>query len=378
MLARRGTDILREELRRRLAEGQAGPHEVWIRWPRQLGDVVFALPFFGSLQATWNAEAAALGTSLRWIAVGHAMGAALFAEAAPDFIAESVLEKGGVGKPDPWHLLRRWRQRPPVCIINLSQSVRLALAARLAGVPIRGGIADNRLSLFYTHPFKYRDLPIHLAQRYEPLLEQLTGQTDLGWLRVGAHNLGGAAGLDRLRTKGWAGRPFVTLAFGTRGFSKRWFPEQGKWSRLAQLFLAQGLQPVWLGGPDEVDLGRELAAATPGSLDLTGQTTLPEACAIQEAAYGNVAVDTGLAHTSAATGRPTVVIMGNSTENLIGPVGPYVGLLRGCSVDSWPGESEGFETHGSAAHRVTPERVLNSCHALALEARGGLLEPALP
>ena len=109
MLARRGTDILREALHRRLASGHPGPHEVWIRWPRQLGDVVFALPFFGSLQAVWNAEAAALGTSLRWIAVGHAMGAALFAEAAPAFIAESVIEQGGVGKPDPWHLLRRWR-----------------------------------------------------------------------------------------------------------------------------------------------------------------------------------------------------------------------------------------------------------------------------
>ena len=367
MLARRGTDILREALHRRLASGHPGPHEVWIRWPRQLGDVVFALPFFGSLQAVWNAEAAAQGTSLRWIAVGHAMGAALFAEAAPAFIAESVIEQGGVGKPDPWHLLRRWRKAPPVCVINLSQSIRLALAARMAGVPIRGGIADNHLSLFYTHPFKYRDLPIHLAQRYEPLLEQLTGVRHLRWVRLGAENLGGHRGLDLLRSGGWTGGPFVTLSFGTRGFGKRWFPELEKWSTLAALLAAKGYQSVWLGGPDEVALGQQLAALSPGSINLTGRTSLPEACAIQEQAAGNVAVDTGLAHTAAATGRPTLTLMGMSPEPLIAPLGPKAVAVRGSAVDSFPGESEGFETHGSVAHRVHPERVVRLLEALIAE-----------
>ncbi|MCM2249727.1 MAG: glycosyltransferase family 9 protein [Geothrix sp.] len=369
MLARRGTDILREELRRRLDAGYQGPHEVWIRWPRQLGDVVFALPFFGSLQAAWNAEAAALGVSLRWVAVGHAIGAALFSEAAPDFIAESVIESGGVGKPDPWHLLRRWREAPPVCVINLSQSVRLALGAWMARVPIRGGISDNHLSLLYTHPFKYRDLPIHLAQRYEPLLEQLTGQRYLQWVRIGRHNLGGGRGPEILRAAGWAGEPYITLAFGTRGHVKRWFPETGTWPELARRLSEEGYRCVWLGGPDEVALGKEIAALAPGSLDLTGKTSLPEACAIQEAAAGHVAIDTGLAHTAAATGRPTLTLMGHSPEPLIAPVGPMAVAIRGSAVDSHRGESEGFETHGSVAHRVHPERVVGLLKALMAEAR---------
>jgi ADP-heptose:LPS heptosyltransferase len=367
MLARRGTDILREELRRRAASGNAGPHEVWIRWPRQLGDVAFALPFFGSLQAAWNAEAAALGVTLRWVAVGHAIGAALFAEASPDFIAESLIETGGVGKPDPWHLIRRWRQQPPLCVINLSQSVRLALGAALAGVPIRGGIADNHLSFLYTHPFKYRDLPIHLAQRYAPLLEQLIGERHLQWVRLGPHNLGGQRGPDLLRAAGWQGEPYVTLAFGTRGYTKRWFPEHRTWPELASLLLAKGFRSVWMGGPDEVALGRELAALVPGSLDLCGRTSLPEACAIQAGAAGTVAIDTGLAHTAAATGRPTVTIMGHSPEPLIAPVGPRALTLRGSAVDSYSGESEGFETYGSVAHRVHPDRVLRVLEALMAE-----------
>ena len=336
---------------------------------------MFALPFFGTLREAWNAAAAKDGRTLRWIGVGHAIGAAVFAEARPDFIAESVIESGGQGKPDPWHLLRRWWKERPAAVINLSQSMRLALGGWMARVPLRAGIADNHLSLLYTHAFKYRDLPIHLSRRYEPLAELLTGRKDLLWNPMGPDQLGGLAGPDKLRAAGWDGRPYVPLAFGTRGYNKRWFPERDKWPALAKMLQEQGFAAVWLGGPDEVPLGRELSALAPGSLDLTGATTIPEALAIQHGAYGNVAVDTGLAHTAAATGRPCVVLMGDSPDQLISPVGPMVGILRGSPVDNRPGESEGFDTCGSVAHRVAPVRVVNALHALVREGAGIVLEP---
>ncbi|WP_306591932.1 glycosyltransferase family 9 protein [Geothrix sp. 21YS21S-4] len=282
-------------------------------------------------------------------------------------MAESLIESGGLGKPDPWHLLRRWRKNTPICTINLSQSVRLALGAWMAGVPIRGGISDNHLNLLYTHSFKYRDLPIHLAQRYQPLLDQLTGQHHLQWLRLGRHNLGGARGLDVLKAEGWNGEPYITLSFGTRGYVKRWFPENRTWPDLANRLSKEGFRCVWLGGPDELVLGKELASLAPGSLDLTGKTSLPEACAIQEEAAGNVAIDTGLAHTAAATGRPTLTLMGHSPEPLIAPVGPRAITIRGSAVDSYAGESEGFDTHNSVAHRIHPHRVVALLTALMTE-----------
>lgn len=368
-MSRVGTDSLREAL----AAG-AKP-EVWIRWPRQLGDVMFALPFFGTLREEWNRAAQEAGRELRWIAVGHAIGAALFREAAPGFIAESHIEAGGEGKPDPWRLLRRWRRERPAAVINLSQSVRLALGAWMARVPLRAGIADNSLGLLYHHPLKYRDLPVHLSVRYAPLLQRLTGRTDLHWLAVGPEQLGGAGGPGKLREAGWDGRPYATLAFGTRGYGKRWFPEQAKWPELARRLLDQGLAVVWLGGPDERELGAELAALAPGSFDLSGRTSIPEALTLQHGAYGNIAIDTGLAHTAAATGRPTVVLMGHSPEPLIAAVGPRVVLLRGSAVDSFAGESDGFETYGAVAHRVHPLRVVNALHALAAETEGRELDP---
>lgn len=339
--------------------------EVWIRFPRQLGDVVFTLPFLGGLQARWNALAREHGVELRWVAVGHRMGAQIFADSHPDFIAESVLEQGGKGKPDPWHLLRRWRRQPPLAVINLSQSVRLALAAWMAGVPLRAGIADNHLAPLYHEPFKYRDLPLHLSERYLPLLEQLTGSRHLQWLPIGPFNLGGEGAMDRLREAGWQGEPYVTLNFGTQGNAKRWFPEHETWPALARLLLGRGIKVVWNGGPAEVPLGAELAALAPGSWDLTGKTNIPEGIALQAHAMGNVAVDTGLAHSAAATGRPTVVLMGPTAELLYMPVGPKVIALRGCPVnlDATPAQAD-----WGSIHRIPAQRVLDALESLSREA----------
>ncbi len=367
---RTGSVILGENLRPGVTR------EVWVRFPRQLGDVIFSLPFFGTLQARWNAVAREQGATLRWIAVGHAIGAALFSEAREDFIARSLIEKGGEGKPEPLALRKAWKAGAPVAVINLSQSVRLALAARMADVPIRAGIADNRLRLLYTHPFRYRDLDVHCAQRFAPLLELLTGDARLDWMRLGPHNLGGASGLELLKEAGWDGRPFVGLAFGTRGDSKRWRPEAELWPELARRILAQGLGAVWLGGPDERELGAQLAAQAPGSLDLCGRTSLPQATAIQATAYGTVAVDTGLAHTGAATGRPLACINVHSYEHLVAPQGPHVALLRPPVVAMDPAERDlGPDLRGD---RVTPAHVLNTLHLLAREAAGRDLEPWRP
>ncbi len=348
-----------------LADGAAP--EVWIRFPRLLGDVVMTMPFLRTLQSHWNAVAAARGVQLRWIAVGHKAGAALLAEADPAFIAEVVLEGGGAAKPDPWALLRRWRKQPPAAFLNLSQSARLPFAAWLSRVPIRAGIADNHLRLLYHHSIKYRDLHQHIAARMEPLLLALTGDARSLWLPLGPSLLGGRTGLDRLRAAGWEGGDYATLAFGTRGYGKRWFPEHQTWPELMRLLLAQGVRPVLLGGPDEVALGAELAALVPGALNLTGLTTLPEACAIQASAWGNVAIDTGLAHLAAATGRPTVTIFGPSPELWANPIGPRSVTLRGPAVDCDPAIQADFATYGSAAHRLAPARLMQTLLMLTKE-----------
>ena len=357
----------RDRLRRALQNGVAP--EVWIRFPRQLGDVVFSMPFLGELLADWNQVAAELGMKLRWIAVGHDIGVSLLAEANPQFIAETTIEHMGMGKPDPWNLLRRWRERQPVAVINLSQSVRLSLAAWMARVPVRAGDADNHLGFLYHYSFSYRQPTGHLVLRFGGLLQQLTGRTRMAWLPLGPDRLGGETGLDLLRSLGWQGEPFVALAFGTRLDSKRWFPEEEKWPELARLLMAQGYRVLWLGGPDEVPLGARLAALSPGSLNATGLTSIPQACAIQSQAYGTVAVDTGLAHTSAATGRPTVTVFGGPTfECFASPQGPHAQTVRAPVVDMSPSPGP-VAAHLNDTFRLDPGRVALLLHALAGEAQ---------
>ena len=353
------------DLDRALVEGAAP--EVWIRFPRQLGDVVMTLPFLRTLQHHWNAVAAARGVQLRWIAVGHHIGAALMSEADPTFIAEAHIEGGGAAKPDPWALVRGWRKRPPAAFLNLSQSARLPFAAWLSRVPIRAGIADNHLRLLYHLSIHYRNLPLHIATRIDPLLKALTGDDRALWLPLTPDLLGGRKGVDKLRAAGWTGEDYATLAFGTRGFGKRWFPEDRTWPELMRLLQARGIRPVLLGGPDEAPMGADLAALVPGALNLAGKTTLPEACAIQSGAWGNVAIDTGLAHTAAATGRPTVTLFGPSPEVWVNPIGPRALSLRGPDVDCDPAVVADFPTHGSSAHRISPERVLQVLEMLVQE-----------
>jgi ADP-heptose:LPS heptosyltransferase len=362
VMAQGGKRILSEAL-----QGGAAP-EVWIRFPRQLGDVVFTLPFLGTLQRAWNAEAAELGAQLKWIAVGHDIGASLFSEADPSFIAQSLIQTRRNGKPNPWALLRQWRKRRPAAVLNLSQSVRLALAAWLARVPIRGGDVDNHLTFLYHHHFNYRDQSLHLAKRAEFLLRQLTEVHDLRCLRLTPSIIGGNGGMTLLESLGWKGEEYITLAFGTRLDLKRWLPEEESWPELARIFQKQGYTVVWLGGPDEIPLGKRLASLTPGSMDATGRTTIPEACAIQSQAYGTVAVDTGLAHTSAATGRPTVTLfIGTTFEYWATPQGPYSLTLRPQVVDpEVPRPARTSTPYHS--DRIQPRRVAELLHLLAREA----------
>jgi ADP-heptose:LPS heptosyltransferase len=363
-LSRCGSDILRSELR------PGACREVWVRFPKNLGDVIFALPFFGSLQREWNRVAEETGASLRWVAVGHTIGAAVFGEASPDLVAEVRVEAKGEGKPNPFRLSAEWRRRRPVAVVNLSQSVRLALGAFMARVPIRAGDVDNHLRLLYHHTFTYRDLPVPIVERFRPLLAQLTGSDNLRWTPITPARFGGRGGLEKLAAAGWQGGNYVTLGFGTRGYGKRWLPERATWPALARLLQERGYAVVWLGGPDERELGGELAAMVPGSFDLTGQTSIPEACAVQHGAAGNVAVDTGLVHTAAATGRPTVMINGISPEPLIWPLGPLAMSLRGpfLPTGDWP--DPGCETYGSTAYAIAPERVVRTLELLMAEDRG--------
>lgn len=361
-----GAVEIQARLEAALARG--GEAEVWVRFPRLLGDVLFVLPFLHALQADWNARAARAGARLRWVALGRRSGASLFAEADPAFLSELRLDEDA-GKVDALSLARRWRRGPrPAAVLTLAQSARLATAAWLGGVPLRAGVADNGLRPLYHAAVPYRGLQDHLAGRLVRLSKAL-GVPAPFHRALGPDLLGGRRVFGTLESLGWDGRePLVALAPGTRAEGKRWHPELPHWPELAERLAAAGLRPVVLGLEEERPLAQAIQARVPAALDLTGRTSLPEAAALLQRAGAAVAVDTGLAHLAAATGCATVTLFGPSHEWFAQPIGPWSQGLRGPGVALDPSDTRAAGPHQEPSLiRLAPERVARILLALLEE-----------
>ena len=95
--------------------------------------------------------------------------------------------------------------------------------------------------------------------------------------------------------------------------------------------LAAGLKlPVAvLGGPAEAPLAQAIRAAAPGSLDLTGRTSLGQIGALARRASFALGNDTGPTLLIAAAGCPTLALFGDDSDPaLCAPRGRAVAVLR--------------------------------------------------
>jgi ADP-heptose:LPS heptosyltransferase len=98
---------------------------------------------------------------------------------------------------------------------------------------------------------------------------------------------------------------------------------------LAQRIAAVGATPVVIGGLDEHDLGRAIAAAVPQTRDLTGQTGFADIAALGRGAKRAIGNDTGPMHLAVAAGAPaTVLYSAASDPALTAPRGEDVVILR--------------------------------------------------
>lgn len=108
---------------------------------------------------------------------------------------------------------------------------------------------------------------------------------------------------------------------------KRW-PANG-YAAVAAHLIRQGLAVGVVGGPAETALAKEIAAAAPGVVDLTGRTNFATLASLGARAALCVGNDTGPTHLIAATGAPTLVLFsGESDPALCAPRGKTVEVLR--------------------------------------------------
>jgi len=306
--------------------------QVWVRLPVQLGDLVMAMPSLFLVKGVWDRLARDRGVQLGFIVSGR-RSAALFQEAVPDVFAACLEDGGFPASSSPFRLLRHWGSHRPLAVINYSKSDRVKLAAWLARVPVRAGIADgsNNWCYHFSHPFERYAQVGHRLFRYLPLTQWLAGpEAAAPPVLLGGPGFGGGSVLSLLRDQGWDGGPYVVFGVHPRAActERRWYPSDGPWVRLAALAREEGFTPVLAGGPESRE-GLERLAAQSGSLCLAGRTSLPQLLALAANAMGTISVDTGIAHLSAATGKPTVVVFAHGLEYWDLPWGPKVVSLRG-------------------------------------------------
>ncbi len=104
---------------------------------------------------------------------------------------------------------------------------------------------------------------------------------------------------------------------------KRWRVDG--YAALAEALQLRAVQPVVLGGPAE----RELAAAIPAALDLTGRSSFADIASLGAGAALAVGNDTGPSHLLAAAGAPLLALFSAASDpDLTSPRGPAVTVLR--------------------------------------------------
>ena len=140
--------------------------------------------------------------------------------------------------------------------------------------------------------------------------------TDLSWVKADISRFG-------LR------QPYALVVPGGSAHrrGKRWPADY--YLALCQRLLAASLQPVLIGGADEVHLTRVLAEQCPGARDLADQTSIEELATLARVAKLALGNDTGPMHVAAASGCPALVLFSDHSDPaLCTPRGAKVSVLH--------------------------------------------------
>jgi ADP-heptose:LPS heptosyltransferase len=135
------------------------------------------------------------------------------------------------------------------------------------------------------------------------------------------------AATDALLQSAGRGRgPLALLVPGTIWETKHWHVEG--FAHVGRHLLASGMEVAIAGTSKDEPLGRAIASACPGALDLTGRTALAGLVALIRRAAVCVTNDSGSMHLAVAENTPVVSIFGPTSPLRIGPYGRPHAVVR--------------------------------------------------
>ena len=116
---------------------------------------------------------------------------------------------------------------------------------------------------------------------------------------------------------------------------KRW--PASRYGELARWLVTKGIVPVVVGTAGEAPLAQPIQAAAPETIDLTGQTSLPELTELTRIAAVAIGNDTGPMHLAAASGCASVVLFSHDSDpKLCAPRGRWVRTLQAADLTTLP------------------------------------------
>ena len=241
-------------------------------------------------------------------------------------------------------LLKQIRCAKYELVIDMHGQVRSAFFALISGArvrigfdrPIKRGLtvsAEHDLKnipshgwrgaregswIAYTHRIPIPTLDIHAIDRYlwvAPLLGLDDNPPDLA-----IHLSPQAADrVNRLLEEHGvpASKPLVVLVPGTIWETKHWTIEG--FAGVARQFLQDGFAVALAGTTRDQQRCRQIAAAAPGTCDLSGKTTPADLAALIRRAEVAVTNDSGSMHVAVSLGKPMVSVFGPTNPVHIGP-----------------------------------------------------------
>ncbi len=318
--------------------------------PSALGDIVHSLPVLSALRTrfphariTW-----VVNRSFEPLLSGH-----------PDLTETLPFDRGALkgipGIRTAFSFASELRRRRFDLVIDIQGLLRSGVMTLLTGATRRVGFATAREGARHAYTHKLKCPPRdgahavdrmwrvaeafgvgHLPKRFRVPLQQdavETARRDLAALP----------------------RPLVAVAVGAKWVTKRWPPPHFA-ELLRRAHGAFGGSAVFVGARDDTRASQEVIAGLPGpSLDLTGQTSLPQLAAVLSLADVMLANDTGPLHLAAALGRACVAPYLCTKVALHGP---YT-LAAGCVETSVPCAGSYLKRCGNmiCMSELTPDRL---------------------
>ncbi len=258
-----------------------------------------------------------------------------------------------------WRTGRSLRDEGYARAIVLPRSLKAALPALAAGIPLRSGylgefrygllndIRPLNKKILYRTVDRFVNLGIPRGSPMPDPVPQPLLQVPVG----GPENAASALGLEI------AAAPVLALCPGAEfGPAKRWPAEH--FASVARNRLRAGWQVWLLGSARDRPVTDAIAAAAPGTVDLAGRTTLAQAVDLLSRVRAVVSNDSGLMHVAAAVGVPVIALYGSSDPEYTPPLSPKARMLSLGLECSPCFQRECPLGHLNCLRQLPPERVI--------------------